>query len=289
VVLFRYGMHFGRYSQVDDGREVFDRLSEAVQVAEASGFDAISVPDHVLQNEMAGGRQCPMFEAYTVLGALAMRTTKVRLLALVSPVTLRNPAFLAKAVTTVDVISGGRAVLGIGAGWDRAEHEAYGYDFPSVGERMDRLDEAVTICKRLFCERQASFMGAHYTVRDAWNSPRPIAGAIPILLGGSGERRMLELVARHADAWNVVDRFDGDAGAVRHKFDILKRHCDSVGRDPSEISKTVFVTIPDDDRATFSGWLRILAKEGTDGVVVIGIYDAKRIEALGRTLTDVFS
>lgn len=209
-------------------------------------------------------------------------------LALVSPVTLRNPAFLAKAVTTVDVISGGRAVLGIGAGWDGFEHDAYGIDFPPLGERMDRLDEAVTICKKLFREPQASFTGACYSVRDAWNAPKPIADTIPVLLGGGGERRTLELVARHADAWNVVDRFDGDAGAVRHKFDVLKRHCDNVGRDPSEITKTVFVIVPE-DRARFAGWLRVLAAAGADGVVAVAEYDTTWIETVGRMLTDVFS
>ncbi len=221
-----------------------------------------------------------MFEAYALLGAFAMRTTSAKLLALVSPVTLRNPAVLAKSVTTLDVISGGRAILGLGAGWDAAEHEAYGACFPGVGERMDRLDEALTICRALFREQPASFTGTHYTVHQAWNSPRPVAGDIPVLVGGGGERRTLELVARHADACNVL----GDALVVRRKLDVLEQHCRRVGRDPSEITKTVFV-IPPDDLAPFRTQLAGLVEVGVEGVVVMGSHDPARIEMLGRALT----
>ena len=145
-----------------------------------------------------------MFEAYTLLGALATQTTTAKLLALVSPVTLRNPALLAKSVTTLDVISGGRAVLGVGAGWDLDEHAAYGYTFPPIKERMDRLDEALRVCRSLFRDQRPSFSGLRYTIRDAWNVPKPLAADIPILVAGGGELRTLALVARYADACNVV-------------------------------------------------------------------------------------
>ncbi|HXZ65038.1 MAG TPA: TIGR03560 family F420-dependent LLM class oxidoreductase [Streptosporangiaceae bacterium] len=284
TALFRRGMHFGSYGSVDDGRGVFDRLGRAVEIAEAAGFDALSVPDHLQQNAVGGGPASPMFEAYTALGALAMRTTSARLLALVSPVTLRNPALLAKAVTTLDVLSGGRAVLGVGAGWDAAEHDAYGFPFPAVGERMDRLDETLEICRALFRQEWASVEGAHYAVRDAPNSPRPVAGSIPILVAGGGERRTLDLAARYGDACNVL----GDAATVRHKFDVLEQHCDRVGRDPAELTKTVFVLVPD-DLAEFAAQLGALAAVGADAAIVLwSAAKPDRIPELGQILAEVF-
>jgi F420-dependent oxidoreductase-like protein len=282
--LLRRGVHFGSYGSVDDGAGVFERLRRAVETAEEAGFDAVSVPDHLQQNAVGGGPRSPMFEAYTVLGALAMQTTSVRLLALVSPVTLRNPALLAKAVTTLDVLSGGRAVLGIGAGWDATEHEAYGFAFPGVAERMDRLGEALQICRALFTGEHASVDGAHYAVREAPNSPRPLDGSIPVLVAGGGERRTLALAARYGDACNVA----GDAATVRHKFDVLARHCEQLGRDPAEITKTVFVLVPD-DLAEFGAQLTALADAGADGAVALWSTEKiDKIPALGRTLTEVF-
>ena len=257
MVVFRRGIHFGSYGAVDDGPAVFDRLLGAVQAAESAGFDAISVPDHVHQNRVGGGPDSPMFEAYTLLGALAARTSSVRLLALVSPVTMRSPGLLAKAVTTLDVLSGGRAVLGIGAGWDVAEAAAYGISFPPVGERMDRLDEALQVCRALFSQPQASVSGAHYQISDARNSPRPVSGTIPILVGGGGERRTLELVARYADACNV----GGDAATVAHKLAVLARHCERSGRDPAEITRTVFATAIPADLAEFAQQLAAYAQD----------------------------
>jgi F420-dependent oxidoreductase-like protein len=284
VALFRRGMHFGSYGSADDGRGVFDRLCQAVETAEAAGFDAVSLPDHLQQNAVGGGPSSPMFEAYAALGALAMRTGSVRLLALVSPVTLRNPSLLAKAVTTLDVLSGGRAVLGIGAGWDASEHDAYGFPFPGVAERMDRLDEALQICRALFQDERASVDGAHYVVREAPNSPRPLAGSIPVLVAGGGERRTLNLAARYGDACNVM----GDAATVRHKLDVLAQHCRQVGRDPAEITKTVFVRVPD-DLADFAAQLRALADAGADGAVALWSTERNdEIPAVGRLLADTF-
>jgi F420-dependent oxidoreductase-like protein len=283
MALFRRGMHFGSYGPLDDGQALFARTADAVAAAEAAGFDAVSLPDHVLQNNVGGGPISPMFEAYTLLGALAERTTSARLLALVSPVTLRNPALLAKSVTTLDVISGGRAVLGIGAGWDAAEHEAYGVPFPGVAERMDRLDEALSVCRSLFRDHRASFAGVHYTVQEAWNSPRPITGTIPILVGGGGERRTLKLAARHADVCNVF----GDAATLRHKFAVLDRHCQEIGREPSEITRTAFL-LSSDDLDEFKRQLDALPGAGVDGVVVMGTHDTTRIAELGGVLRDIF-
>jgi F420-dependent oxidoreductase-like protein len=276
-------MHFGSYGSVDDGTAVFDRLRAAAEVTEAAGFDAISVPDHLQQNQVGGGPDSPMFEAYTLLGALAMVTTSARLLALVSPVTLRTPGLLAKAVTTVDVLSRGRAVLGVGAGWDAAEHEAYGIPFPGTGARMDRLDDALAVCRALFHDQRATVAGTYYSVSDAPNSPRPLAGTIPILVAGGGEKRTLDLAARYGDACNVA----GDPATVRHKFDVLEQHCERVGRDPAEITKTVFV-FATDDLAKLGADAHAFAKAGADGIAVVGPEDHGRIPAIGAVLGEAF-
>jgi F420-dependent oxidoreductase-like protein len=176
-----------------------------------------------------------MLEAYTLLGALAARTSKVSLGTMVTGVTYRNPALLAKQVTTLDIVSAGRAILGIGAAWNEDEHEGYGFEFPPVGERLDRLEEALQVCRAMFAEQHPSFSGRHYRIQEALNFPRPLRrDGIPILVGGSGERRTLALVARYADACNLF----GDVPTIRHKLDVLERHCEAIGRDPATITKT---------------------------------------------------
>jgi F420-dependent oxidoreductase-like protein len=284
VALIRRGIHFGSYGSVDDGAAVFGRLAEAARTAEEAGFDAISVPDHLHQNQVGGGPASPMFEAYTALGALALATSSATLFALVSPVTLRAPGLLVKAVTTLDVISGGRAVLGVGAGWDAAEHEAYGIEFPGLGERFSRLDEELAICRAMFAAERAVFTGQFYAVRDAYNSPRPVRGSIPVLVAGGGEKRTLDLVARYADACNVVAR---EPEEVRHKFDVLNRHCERVGRDPAEITKTVFA-FDTSDLGTLAASARSLAAVGADGMIVVGPTDPAAIGPVGAVLAEAF-
>ncbi len=263
---------------------MFTRLAEAARAAEEAGFDAISVPDHVHQNRVGGGPASPMFEAYTVLGALALATSSATLFSLVSPVTLRAPGLLAKAVTTLDVISGGRAVLGVGAGWDAAEHEAYGIEFPGLGERFSRLDEELAICRAMFGTERAGFTGKFYAVRDAHNSPRPVRGSIPVLVAGGGEKRTLDLVARYADACNV---FAGDPADVRHKFDVLSRHCERIGRDPAEITKTVFA-FDTSDLGALAASARSLAAVGADGMIIVGPADPAAIGPVGAVLAEAF-
>lgn len=284
MALMRRGIHFGSYGRVDDGAAVFGRLTDAAKLAEESGFDAISVPDHVHQNQVGGGPASPMFEAYTVLGALATVTSSVHLFSLVSPVTLRAPGLLAKAVTTLDVISGGRAVLGVGAGWDVAEHEAYGIEFPGLGERFDRLDEELAICRAMFTTEQTTYTGKFYAMKDAYNSPRPARGSIPVLVAGGGEKRTLNLVAQYADACNV---FAGDVAGVRHKFDVLAAHCERIGRDPAEITKTLFA-FDTSDLGALEASARSLAAAGADGMIVVGPEDPARIGAIGQVLGEVF-
>lgn len=264
---------------------MFERLAGAVRLAEDAGFDAISVPDHVHQNQVGGGPASPMFEAYTVLGAIAAVTSRATLFSLVSPVTLRAPGLLAKAVTTLDVISGGRAVLGVGAGWDVAEHEAYGIGFPALGERFDRLDEELAICRAMFTSEQATFTGKFYTAKDAYNAPRPVRGTIPVLVAGGGEKRTLDLVARYGDACNVSA---GEPADVRHKFDVLAAHCERVGRDPAEITKTVFA-FDTSDLSALAASARALAAAGADGMIIVGPEDPARIPAIGQVLSEVFN
>jgi F420-dependent oxidoreductase-like protein len=232
----RFGLQIPNftYAGVAD-RDLFERIALIAGAAEESGFDSVWVMDHFYQIAMVGPRRDPMLEAYTLLGALAARTRSVSLGTMVTGVTYRNPALLAKIVTTLDVVSAGRAILGIGAAWNDEEHAGYGFPYPPIGERMDRLEEALQICTAMFTQEDASFNGRHYTIEHALNFPRPIrAGAIPILVGGSGERRTLALVAKYADACNLF----GDVATIRHKLEVLERHCEAIGRDPASITKT---------------------------------------------------
>jgi F420-dependent oxidoreductase-like protein len=222
------------YPGVPDDK-LFDRIATVAVTAEESGFDSVWVMDHFYQIRGMGPPTQPMLEAYTLLGGIAARTQRVRLGTMVTGVTYRNPALLAKAVTTLDVVSSGRAICGIGAAWNEDEHRGYGFAFPPVAERMERLEETVQICRAMFTEERPSFDGRHYRISEALNVPRPVTpGGPPILIGGSGERRTLKLVARYANASNIF----GDAAMVRHKLDVLERHCDALGRDPAEITKT---------------------------------------------------
>jgi F420-dependent oxidoreductase-like protein len=222
------------YPGVSDA-ELFGRVAEIAETAEDSGFDSVWVMDHFYQIHFQGQPTEPMLECYTTLGGIAARTSQVRLGALVTGVTYRNPALLAKIVSTLDIVSSGRAILGIGAAWNEDEHRGYGFDFPPVSERFERLEEALQICRAMFREETPSFQGKHYRIEEALNFPRPInPGGPPILIGGSGEKKTLRLVAQYADACNLF----GDAATIKHKLDVLRQHCEDVGRDPAEITKT---------------------------------------------------
>jgi F420-dependent oxidoreductase-like protein len=214
---------------------LFDRVVEMAVAGEESGFSSLWVMDHLYQLPALGGEDSPMLEAYTLLGALAARTRSVQLGTLVTGVTYRNPAILAKQVTTLDIVSSGRAILGIGAAWHDIEHVAFGVDYPSDKERLDRLEEAVQIARAMFTEDSPSFQGTYYRVESVKNLPRPIRPeGIPIMIGGGGEKRTLKLVAQYADQCNVA----GDLDTVRHKIEVLRGHCADVGRDAAEVRTT---------------------------------------------------
>lgn len=245
-----FGYHMPNYSFLGVPREaLFDHVVRLAQAAESAGFDAVTVMDHFYQIDGVGSEDQPMLETYTTLSALAARTSRIRLGALVAGVTYRNPALLAKMATTLDVVSGGRAIFGLGAAWNESEHRGYGFDFPPIGERMDRLDEALTICKLMFSQDRPSYEGRHYRIERALNSPRPIqSGGPPILVGGGGEKRTLRLVARHAD----MSHWFGSLQDLKRKHEVLDRHCEAEGRDPSTILRlvsTLIVLVEDQRRA----------------------------------------
>ncbi len=211
---------------------LFERVVASAQAAEASGFDAVLVMDHFYQLPMLGPPENEMLEAYALLGGLAARTERVRLGTLVSGNTYRNPAHLAKIVTTLDVVSRGRALLGIGAGWFEPEHQGYGFEFPPIRERLDRLEEALQIARAMFRGERPSLKGRYYVTQSALNVPAPVQPGGPgILVGGTGERRTLRLVARYADESNWTCSPD----EFPRKMEALEKHCAEAGRDRSEI------------------------------------------------------
>ena len=197
----------------------------------------VTVMDHLYQIQGVGQVDEPMLEGWLTLAALARETSRVRLGTLVTGITYRNPALLAKQATTLDVISGGRAIFGVGAAWNDVEHEGYGYDFPPIRERLDRLDEALQIAKALFTEDRPSFQGKHYRLEAALNEPKPVQpGGPPILVGGGGEQRTLRIAARHAD---MTHWFPLGMETLQRKTDLLARYCEEIGRDPASVERTM--------------------------------------------------
>jgi F420-dependent oxidoreductase-like protein len=230
----RYGVQLPYFSGVETA-DLFEHVAGLATAAEDAGFHSVWVMDHFFQLPSMGGPDQPMLEAYTLLGALAARTSRVQLGTLVTGVTYRNPAILAKIVTTLDVISKGRAILGIGAAWYDVEHRGLGVDYPADRVRLDMLEEAVQICRAMFTGDDVSFDGARYHTDHARNLPRPVRpGGPKIMIGGGGEKRTLRLVAQYADQCNV----SGDATTVKHKVEVLHRHCEDLGRDPAEVAVT---------------------------------------------------
>jgi F420-dependent oxidoreductase-like protein len=233
-------LHLPNFNYPGVGPEaVFERLVEIARTAEASGFTSLTVMDHYHQIPPVGPPENWMFEGNAMLAGLAARTERIALGLLVGGVTYRNPAQHAKVTTTLDVISGGRAFHGIGAGWFEEEHQAYGYAFPSLKERFERLEDHLRIARALFTQERATVEGKHHSVVDAYNNPKPLRGDIPILIGGSGERKTLRFVAQHADGCNLF----GDPARAEHLLGVLRGHCEDVGRDPAEITKTIMMSL----------------------------------------------
>jgi F420-dependent oxidoreductase-like protein len=240
ALLFGFHMPNFTFPGVPDDR-LFDRTVQQAKAAEKAGFDFVTVMDHFYQIRGIGPETEPMMEAYTTLGALAASTSRVRLGTLVTGVTYRNPAILAKQVTTLDVISKGRAIFGIGAAWNEDEHKGYGIEFPTIGKRMDRLDEALTIAKLMFTQDRPSFEGKYYKIDRALNVPRPVQpGGPKIMIGGTGEQRTLRLLAQHGD---IGHWFAASLDELKRKKQVFYGHCEAVKRDPSEVQLTLGVTL----------------------------------------------
>lgn len=218
--------------------DLFGTVVAQAKEAEEAGFDRVMVMDHFYQLPGIGEPDEPMLECYTTLAALAQHTSRVRLSALVTGNTYRNPALLAKTITTLDHVSGGRATLGIGAGWFELEHDSLGFEFGTFSDRFEKLDEALQIITPMLRGERPTVSGEHYSVTDAVNSPAPLS-RIPLMIGGNGERKTLRMVAQYADESNLMG-MRGDLD-VPHKLSVLSEHCERFGRDPSEIKVTVLV------------------------------------------------
>ena len=235
----KLGVHFVNFTLPGSPEALGSTLSAAAVAAEDGGCSTFSVMDHWFQMEQFASSRDPMLEGYTSLGFLAGRTERMILGVLVTGVTYRHPGLLAKIVTTLDVLSGGRAQLGIGAAWYEREHRGLGVPFPPLGERFERLEETLQICHQMWSDDEGPYAGRYYQLAETICSPPPIQRPRPkILVGGSGERKTLRLVAHYADACNLFAR---DPAVVAHKLEVLARHCESVGRDPATIEKTILV------------------------------------------------
>jgi F420-dependent oxidoreductase-like protein len=231
----KVGLHVSSFTWPDGPSNIARDLTRIAVAAEDTGFEMLSVMDHVWQIGPIGPPEQDMLEAYTTLGYLAARTSRIELLAWVTAVVYRAPGLLAKAVTTLDVLSEGRAWLGIGAAWNEPEARGAGLDFPPTAERFERLEEALEVCLQMWSDNDGPYSGQHYQLESTLNSPQSLTRPHPpILIGGSGEKKTLRLVAKYAQACNL---FAGPE--IEHKLDVLRGHCDAIGRDYDEIEKTV--------------------------------------------------
>jgi F420-dependent oxidoreductase-like protein len=241
----RLGIHIVNFDLPGGTTAIGPTLARVGEAVEQAGIDNVSVMDHYFQMEMAGGPGKPMLEGYTTLGFLAAHTSTAELQLLVTGVTYRHPGLLSKIVTTLDVLSGGRAVLGLGAAWYGREHAGLGVPFPPVSERFERLEETLQIVLQMWSDNDGPYQGRHYALAETVNVPPPISQPHPpIMIGGTGERKTLRLVARYADACNMFAGPHAGPDAIRAKLDVLERHCREAGTDFARIRKTILWTGP---------------------------------------------
>ena len=280
----KLGLHVSDFTWPGGPERLGADLGTIAQAAEAAGFDRLSVMDHFFQIQMIGPPEREMLEAYTTLGYVAGRTSRIKLLTVVTGAIYRPPGLLAKAVSTLDVLSGGRAMLGIGAAWNEEEARGLGFAFPPIAERFERLEEILQIVLQMWSDDDGPYNGRHYQLERTLNSPQPLQRPHPpILIGGSGERKTLRLVAQYADACNLFGSPD-----LAHKLDVLRAHCERLGRDYDAIEKTVITTFDvgeDGERtADLLERLRELAALGFDEVhgTLRHVSRIAPIEAIGR-------
>ncbi|MCX7864191.1 MAG: LLM class F420-dependent oxidoreductase [Novosphingobium sp.] len=273
-------LHVTRFDWAGGPSAIGPGLMRLSRKAEAVGIRTLSVMDHFFQMDMVAPAEDPMLECYTTPGFIAGVTQSLRMRVLVSGVTYRHPGLLAKTMTTLDVLSGGRAELGLGAAWYEREHLGLGVPFPPIAERFERLEEALQICLQMWSENNGPFEGRHYRLAETLCSPLPVSSPRPrIMIGGGGERKTLRLVARYADACN----FFGAPEVVAHKVEVLRRHCDEIGRDIREIEVTVLLSAQ--DNWTPDDVLRAAEAYGAAGVATVmapamGADPAGKLESL---------
>jgi F420-dependent oxidoreductase-like protein len=286
------GVHVANLTWPEGSSQIGSTLAAIAQTAEQVGCDHVSVMDHWFQMDQMFPVDNDMLEAYTTLGFLAAHTKRIKLHVLVTGATYRPPGLLAKIVSTLDVLSKGRAQLGIGAAWYEREHLGLGVDFPSVGERIERLEETLQICLQMWSDDNGPYRGRHYQLAETLCVPQPLSRPHPpIWIGGGGEKKLLKLVARYADASNLIaTSFD----EVAHKLEVLRAHCKDIGRDPDEIDKTILYVgdaLGKGETDRFLDEMRDYAKLGISTVVVMPLDDdpVAFVERLGSQVIPTLS
>ena len=280
----KIGLHIADFTYPDGPAGLRDDLSRIVTTAEEAGFGRVSVMDHLWQIGFLGPPEHEMLEAYTTLGYLAARTSEVELVSWVTAVVYREPGMLAKLVSTLDVLSGGRAWLGIGAAWNEAEARGLGLPFPPTAERFERLEETLQICLQMWSEDDGPYEGRHYQLARTLNSPQSLRRPHPpILIGGSGEKKTLRLVAKYAQACNLFGTPE-----VKHKLEVLRGHCERVGRNYNDIEKTVMTSLdPGENGENVDAILQQLQHYARLGIsqaqgIVPGVWKLSPLKILGK-------
>jgi F420-dependent oxidoreductase-like protein len=256
------GIHFIDFLP-GDAAQLAPALLSTATAAEEIGATMFTLADHFFQMESVGRAEDPFLEGYSSLGYLAGRTTNITLALLVTGVTYRHPGLLAKTVTTLDVLSQGRSMFGIGAAWYEREHLALGVPYPPLRDRFEMLEETLQICRQMWSDNDGPYDGKHYQLAETICQPQPIRRP-PVLIGGGGEKKTLRLVAQYADVWNSSD---SEIDVLSHKIDVLTRHCDTVGRDIAEIRKTVGII--EDPFENLDEYLRKLERFSELGIDMI--------------------
>jgi len=259
------GVHYANFGHPDWEQRLVDRLTETARIADQGGAELLTVMDHWFQMEQMGGPPAPMLEGYSTLGYLAAVTDRIRLGVLVTGATYRHPGLLAKTVTTVDRLSGGRAMLGLGAAWYEREHRALGVPFPPVSERFERLEETLQICLQMWSDHEGPFHGRHYRLGETVCVPPPLARPHPpIMIGGAGERKTLRLVGQYAQACNI---YAESPDRMAHKLDVLRGHCGALGTDYDAIEKTMIQG--SDPLLNVDGFLRTMEEYAALGITLV--------------------